>query len=300
VNLGYYPGCSLHGTGKEYGLSTRAVAGALGVVLEEVRDWSCCGATSAHATNHLLSVALPARNLAIAREQGVERVLTPCAACYNRLATARHEMQHDAVLAEKVRAVIGRSDSGSVPVVSVVELLRDLAPALRQKVVKPLKGLKIACYYGCLLVRPPEVTGWDDPEDPSAMESVVTALGATPVRWAARLECCGAGFSLSRVGSVVRLGRAILESAQEAGADVVAVACPMCQSNLDFRQKAMEARSGPGLSLPVVYLTQLVATALGLPDEVISFGTHYVDPRPVISAKVPPATPAPSAVQGGA
>jgi len=129
---------------------------------------------------------------------------------------------------------------------------------------------------------------------------VVGALGATPVQWSARLECCGAGFSLSRVGSVVRLWRAILESAKRAGADVVAVACPMCQSNLDFRQKAMERRAGVGLSLPIVYLTQLAAAALGLPESSISFGSHYVDPRPVISARLAPAAPANAARQGGA
>jgi len=300
VNLGYYPGCSLHGTGKEYDLSTRAVAGALDVTLEEVRDWSCCGATSGHATNHLLSVALPARNLSIAREQGIGRILTPCAACYNRLASARHEMKHDERLAARVQEVVGRRVDGEVSAVSVVEVLRDLAPLLKQKAVKPLKGLKVACYYGCLLVRPPEITGWDDAEDPTAMETVVAALGATPVMWAARLECCGAGFSLSRVGSVVRLGRAILESAKKAGADVVAVACPMCQSNLDFRQKAMEKRAGVELSLPVVYLTQLAAIALGLPDEASSLGSHYVDPRPVLAARLAAAAPAPAARQGGA
>jgi len=156
----------------------------------------------------------------------------------------------------------------------VVAMLRDLAPQIKAK-AQPMAGLKVACYYGCLLLRPPEVAQFDDPECPTSMEEVVTAAGATPVQWGKRLDCCGAGFSLSRTGSVVRMGREILASAKAAGAQAVVVACPMCHSNLDLRQSAMETRGEP-LGLPIVFLTQLVGLGLRLPPEALGLKRHFV------------------------
>jgi heterodisulfide reductase subunit B len=293
VKVGYFPGCSLHSTARELDLSLRAVAASLGVELEEVRDWSCCGASSAHATNHLLAIALSARNLALAEAQGLSRVMAPCAACFSRLATARHEMAGDAALAETVRPMLGRPFENAVDVQNVVALLQGLAGEIRARAT-PLAGLKVACYYGCLLVRPPEVAKFDDPEDPSSMEQVVAATGATAVRWSRRLDCCGAGFSLSRVGSVVRLGRAILEDAKAGGAQAVVVACPMCHSNLDLRQRAMEAR-GSSLGLPVLFLTQLVGLALKVPREALGLERHFVSAAGVLEALAPPAPRQPPA-----
>lgn len=295
MKLGYFPGCSLHSTAKEFDLSLRAIAGPLGVELEEVRDWSCCGATSAHATDHLLSVALAARNLSLAEEQGLSEVMAPCAACFSRLAAARHEMAHDARQAELVRPMLARPFRNAVQVRNVVALLQGLTGAIAAR-ARPLSGLKVACYYGCLLVRPPEVAQFDDPEDPTSMEAVVASTGATPVRWSRRLDCCGAGFSLSRVGSVVRLGRAILEDAKASGAQAVVVACPMCQSNLDLRQSAMEAR-GARLGLPILFLTQLVGLALGLDGASLGLERHFVSADGVLEAIAapgpqPPAAPA--------
>jgi heterodisulfide reductase subunit B len=138
--------------------------------------------------------------------------------------------------------------------------------------------MKVACYYGCLLLRPAEICAYDDPEDPSSMEEIVRALGAEPVSWPMRTECCGGGFSMSRTASVVRLGRAVLDSAKKAGAKALVVACPMCQSNLDFRQKAISASQSPPLSMPIIYLTQLVGVAFGLNSKELGFSRHYVDP----------------------
>ena len=287
MKVGYFPGCSLHATAKELDLSLRAVAASLGVELEEIRDWSCCGASSAHATNHLLSIALSARNLALAEAQGLSRVMAPCAACFSRLATARHEMAHDRGLAETVRPMLGRPFENAVEVQNVVALLQGLAGEIKARAT-PLAGLKVACYYGCLLVRPPEIAQFDDPEDPTSMERVVAATGATAVRWSRRLDCCGAGFSISRVGSVVRLGRAILEDAKAAGAQAVVVACPMCHSNLDLRQAAMEAR-GASLGLPILFLTQLVGLALKVPRESLGLERHFVSAAGVLEALAAPA-----------
>jgi heterodisulfide reductase subunit B2 len=286
MKVGYFPGCSLDSTAKEFDLSLRAIAGPLGVELEEIRDWSCCGSSSAHATDHLLSVALAARNLSLAEEQGLSRVMAPCAACFSRLAAARHEIAHDAEQADLVRPMLARPFHNTVEVQNVVALLQGLAAEITAK-AKPLAGLKVACYYGCLLVRPPEIAQFDDPEDPISMEQVVAATGATPVRWSRRLDCCGAGFSLSRVGSVVRLGRAILEDAKASGARAVVVACPMCQSNLDLRQSAMQAR-GASLGLPILFLTQLVGLALGLDRESLGLERHFVSPAGILQALAVP------------
>jgi heterodisulfide reductase subunit B2 len=295
MKIGYYPGCSLHATAREYEESLRAIAGKLDLELVEIDDWNCCGATSAHATNHLLSVALPARNLALAEEQSLSAVMAPCAACYSRLASARSAIASDAALAETVRQTVSRPGfKNTVKIQSVVEVLRDLAPHIKEKATPAAKGLKVACYYGCLLVRPPEITGWDDPEDPSSMENIVRALGAEPVKWRRRLDCCGAGFSLSRVSSVVRLGREILMDAKEAGAQAVVVACPMCHSNLDFRQLVIARKTQMAFDLPILFLTQLVGLGLGLAHEQLGLDRHFISTESVThrpAAEAAAATP---------
>ena len=298
MRLGYYPGCSLHGTAREFDESLRAVAPSLGLELVEVDDWSCCGATSAHATNHLLSVALPARNLALAAEQGHDQVLAPCAACYNRLASARHAVASDAALAAKVPELIGRPFTNEVAARNVVEVLREQAGTLRERAVRPLTGLKVACYYGCLLVRPSEVCTFDDPEAPVSMEEVVAATGATAVAWNRRLDCCGGGFSLSRTGSAVRLSREILDDARAAGADAIVVACPMCHSNLDFRQGALVRRGEA--ELPVLFLSELVGLALGLDAERLGLERHFVSTRAFVERAVAPRPPAAAKPGAGA
>lgn len=291
MRVGYYPGCSLHGTARELDESLRAVATPLGLELVEVDDWSCCGATSAHATSRLLSVALPARNLALAAAQGHDEVLAPCAACYNRLAGARHAVAADAALARTIEDVLGRPFPSAVAPRNLVELLRARLDLLRERAVRPLTGLKVACYYGCLLVRPSEVCAFDDPEDPVSMEEVVAATGAAAVAWRRRLDCCGGAFSVSRTGSVVRLSRAILDDARAAGADAIVVACPMCHSNLDFRQKALVRRGEAGL--PVLYLSELVGLALGLDAASLGLGRHFVDTKAFVErALAPKAAPA--------
>ncbi len=280
MNIGYYPGCSLHGTAREMDESLKAVSAALGVQLQELEDWSCCGATSGHATDHLLSVALAARNLALAEAQGMEQVLAPCAACFSRLASARHEARNDAEILEKLPELLGLPFTNTVAVRNLVDLLRTLAPEIKAKATKPLQGMKVACYYGCLLVRPPEVADFDDPEQPTSMEDVVKAAGGTPVTWNHRMDCCGGAFSLSRTGSVIRLGRAILDDARAAGADAIAVACPMCHSNLDFRQSAMALRGEA--PMPIFFLTELVGLALGLDPKVLGIRRHFVSAAPLL------------------
>jgi heterodisulfide reductase subunit B len=281
MKIGYYPGCSMHGTSREFDESLKEVARAIGAELQEIDDWSCCGSSSAHPVSHRLAVALSARNLALAEAQGFGEVVAPCAACYNRLAGARHAIAEDVGLAREIPAILGRPFQNRVAVRNVVELLRTSAPAIGQKVTRPLKGLKVACYYGCLLVRGEGVAEFDDTEQPTSMEEVVKACGATPVKWNMALECCGGSFSISRTGSVVRLGRVILEDARRAGADLVLVACPMCHSNLDFRQQAMMRRGESGM--PILFITELVGLALGLGSGPLGLERHFVSTAPVLS-----------------
>jgi heterodisulfide reductase subunit B2 len=289
MKTGYYPGCSMHGTSREFSESLHEVTSVLEAELHEITDWNCCGASSAHASNHQLAVALPARNLALAEAQGFDEVVAPCAACYNRLASAQKAMAEDPHLARSIQTVLERPFTNTVQVHNILEMLIQYMPALKAKVQRPLKGLKVACYYGCLLVRPATLSQFDDAEQPSTMEEILKACGATPVKWNMALECCGGAFSVSRPGSVVRLSRAILDDARQAGADAIAVGCPMCHSNLDFRQRAV-ARRGDA-PVPVLYITELVGLALGLNSDALGLARHFVSAEPLL-AKLAPVTTA--------
>jgi len=285
MTLGYYPGCSMHGTSREYEESLLAVAAALELDLTEIDDWSCCGASSAHVADHLLGVALPARNLALAEAQGADEVLAPCAACYNRLSSAVHAVAEEPGMAAKVPGVLGRPFANSVRVLGIIEMLQRQAPIIARvaEASRPnqLEHLNIAAYWGCLLVRPAEITGFDDAEQPRGMDDLISACGAKPVRWNMAVECCGGAFSVSRTDSVLRLSRAIIEDARSCGADAILAACPMCHGNLDFRQGAMSLRGQP--PMPVLYITQLVGLALGLPAEKLGFARHFVDTQPLFA-----------------
>jgi len=281
MKFGYFPGCSLHATAREYEESLKAITEALDVELEEVQDWVCCGATSAHATNHALSVALPARTLMQAEKQNLDKIFAPCAACYNRLASAQHALAHDTKISSQVQSILGHAFANSIRIVSIAQLLSGLTDQIRENTKAPLNGVKVACYYGCLLVRPPEICNFDDAEAPTSLENIAKATGAIPVQWDMALECCGGGFSLSRTASVVRLSRAILQSARKAGAQALIVACPMCHSNLDFRQQAINKRGNDQI-MPILFVSQLVGLSLGLDPVRLGLNRHFADPQPFL------------------
>jgi heterodisulfide reductase subunit B len=287
--LGYYPGCSLQGTAAEYDRSLRAVAARLGVDLREVPDWVCCGASSAHALDHDAALVLAGSTLASASRAGMDAVLAPCAMCFQRLAAARHEMSGTPGLGRRVAEALGEPPEVAPEQVRVLNLLAwlgDVAPdALAARVVDPLAGLKVACYYGCLLVRPPRITGAAEVEAPRDMERLVEALGAQPVRWGMQLECCGGSFGVSRTEAVRRQGRRIVDAAVEAGADVVCLACPMCHNNLDMRQAEFRA-PGTAAPVPVVYLTQLVGWAMGMREQALGLDGHFVEAGATLRSRV--------------
>ena len=285
MSVAFYPGCSLHGTGNDYALSARAICERLGLDLSELDDWSCCGSTPAHNTSELLSVSLSARNLRLAADQQRDSLVVACAACFNRLRTARHELTHNAELRGRVEQVLEAPAPVEVRVDHLLELLdRDLGiERLRAAVTRPLEGLKVACYYGCLLTRPPKVMGFDDPEHPTIMDRVLAACGAETVDWPGKVECCGANLSLTRSDIVVSLVDRLLDQAKRAGADVVAVACPLCQANLDVRQTDVPAQTGHRYDLPAVYFTQLVGLALGAGAAELGLDKAFVDSRPTLA-----------------
>lgn len=277
MEVSYYPGCSLHGTAREYDESTREVSEALGVKLHELEDWNCCGASSAHSTDETLALRLAARNLVIAQRTGLD-VVVPCAACFSRLKAAQK-------VEEEARG--GTGAKGTLRVLSLLEFLA--APALREKIAsrkkRSLEGLTVVCYYGCLWVRPPKWTEAKQPENPVALERLMKLLGARPIPWSYQTDCCGGSLVLTRTDIVRRLTGRLLDGALEAGAEAVVVACPLCQANLDTRQEEIARETGRAYGLPILYFTELIGLSFGSPQAHRWFRRHFVDPRGLLSAK---------------
>lgn len=284
MKFAYYPGCSLHATAREYDMSTRAVCKQLDIELKEIKDWSCCGASSAHAVNHKLSFALPLRNLALAeQEEGVDAVVAPCAACYNRLKSADAAVKQDPSIAQTATGG-ERPYSGRLNVLSLLEAITGLTDAkLAGPVKKPLAGMKVACYYGCLMLRPSKVCAFDNPENPVSMDRIVRLMGAEPVAWGGKNECCGAGLAVPRADVVVKLTRDILTLARNAGADLIVTACPLCQGNLDMRQDDIARTGGPRFDMPILYFTQLMGLAYSLSADALGLKRLLVSPDRVLA-----------------
>jgi heterodisulfide reductase subunit B2 len=274
MTIGYYPGCSLHGTALEYDESLRAVAKVFEIQFKEVEDWNCCGATAAHSLNHILSVALPARILALAEAQGFSEIVVPCAACYSRLISARHDFLSDPKIRKAIPEIIEMPFEGKVEVLSVIDFLnKHIIPNVKDKIKQPFLK-KAACYYGCLMVRPQKLTHIEDYENPMMMEDMIKKIGGTPIDWAFKVECCGAGLSVSRTDVVARLSGKIVEDAVDRGAETIIVACPMCQSNLDMRRPEIDAYLKRDTKVPVIFITQAIGIALGLSEKELGLQRH--------------------------
>ena len=286
LNYSYYPGCSLHASGREYDISTKALFRVLKIGLQEVPDWMCCGATPAHNVDELLSLSLCAKNLELA-EQVEGDLAVSCAACFSRLKTTQHKLADD----PKKRGLVEKAIDAPVPLHKPVKHLLEILAndygldRLKNVVQKPLSGLKVACYYGCLLTRPPDVPNLDCVEAPTIMERVIDAVGAETVNWSHRMECCGANFTLSRPGVVLNLSNEILASAKRAGANCIIVACPLCHGNLDIRQKEIEEVNGTHYGMPIFYMTQLLALAGGVSSNRLALDSMIVDPKPLLKEK---------------
>jgi heterodisulfide reductase subunit B len=282
TEIGYYPGCSLHSLAAEFDRSTRAVLQALGLTPVEPEGWVCCGSTPAHRTDHHLATKLPLQSLILFEQEGFQDVTLPCAACFNRFRAATRDLRQDPELKKRLEHELDASYHDSVGIVSLLDVLveRIGVEAVAARVRRPLEGLKVACYYGCLLTRPPAVTGSTEAEYPRSMDRLVQALGATPVDWDRKVACCGAALSAIRSDIVFDLSGEILANARAHGADLVAVACPLCHTNLDGRQTQMAG----DVRTPALYITQLMAVAFGMQADA-ALARNLVDPRPLLSAR---------------
>ena len=279
MKVSYYPGCSLHATAKEYDQSVRAVSRALGIELKEIEDWSCCGASSAHMTNFKLSVVLPARNLVIAEKERFNVMMVPCAACFNRFKSAQYHLQRDELLRIETENVIGAKYGGTIEVRNPVDVIFNEigCEILNEKVTRKLSGLKPVSYYGCLLLRPPEICEFDNYENPYMMDKIMESLGADSRPWSYKTDCCGGSLTLGKTEIVVHLVDKLMRMAKEAGANCLVTACPICMANLDMR-------ASEGTRLPAFYFTELIALAMGLPGPDKWFKMHNVDPRPLLGS----------------
>jgi len=267
LQFGYYPGCALHGSSCDYEQSLRAVLDVLGVKLEELNDWICCGASAAHALNHKLGVALPARNLAIAERDGVTELFAPCPMCSMELLKARDAIMSDETLRDEMSQTVELPLTGNVAIRNLIEVFMQIGQkALSAKITKPQTTLKPVCYYGCLLTRPSKVVKFDDPEHPTTMEEFCRLCGAEPLDWNARTMCCGAGLTMADADTVKTLSGRIISEAVRVGANCVIVACPMCHMNLDLN-------AAP--SLLVLYLSDLIGLAMGLTASQLGINRHF-------------------------
>lgn len=285
MKYAYFPGCSLESTAREFGESTHLVAAALDIELAEIPDWNCCGATSAHNLDHELSISLPARNLGIAERMGLD-VVAPCAACYNRMRSAEVALKGSAALRDEINEKLEKKYTGAVTVRSALEVftMPEVLAKVTQLIRRPLSGLKPACYYGCLLVRPPKVLGFDDPENPRSLDCAMETIGAEPVEWYFKNECCGASFGISKSEIVTKLTGDIISNAKKYGANCIVTACPLCMTNLEMRQAAAGKQRGEDLTMPVFFFTELLGLAMEVPGVKKCFASHLVDVNPALDA----------------
>ncbi|MEW6231681.1 MAG: heterodisulfide reductase-related iron-sulfur binding cluster [Chloroflexota bacterium] len=284
-SVAYFPGCSLHSTGVEYDMSTRAVAKLLGLELREPKGWVCCGSSPGHAVSHEFATVQPMKNLALVAQGGHDEVTMPCAACFSRFKTAVYDVQREPGLGAKVAEEVGYSYDGQIKVSHLLDvfLSRIGLPTIRAAVKSPLTGMKVVCYYGCLLTRRPEVTEADHPEYPMRMDRLVEALGAEALDWSYKTDCCGGSLALTRAETAMRLSRKILQNARDVGAQAIVVGCSLCHINLDTRQEHMAKRWGLTYDLPIIYFTQLMGLAYGLDPKALGLLKHFVSPERLLA-----------------
>jgi len=289
MKISYYPGCTLKNNAKNFEDSTLCSLKQLNLEVEELPRWNCCGTVFSLATDDLIHHVAPIRNLIRVKESNTDKVMTLCAMCYNTLKRANERVKSDPESLEKINNFMYREEieyEGDVEVFHLLELLKDEIKfeTIAEKVVKPLKNLKVASYYGCLLVRPKEI-GFDDVENPTILENLMSVLGASPVDFPYKTECCAAYQTVDKPEIVAERTFHILSSAQSQGAELIAVSCPLCAFNLDHRQKETVQKYPEFKNIPVIYFTQVMAIALGCPEETLRFDLHYVDPKPILKEK---------------
>jgi len=288
MKIPYYPGCTLKTKAKDFEDSAMAAARVLGIEMEELPRWNCCGTVYSLSSDDLIHQLAPIRNMIRAKEQGSNRLVTLCSMCYNTLKRANEFFLADEEKRDRINRYLDEEIdyAGDVTVVHLMELLRDeiQIEKVREAVKKPLTGLKVAPYYGCMLLRPASI-GIDDVERPTVMEDILKALGADVIDNPYKTECCGAYQTVNQKEVVATCAHNILSSAQGNGAEVVALSCPLCDFNLDNRQKEVQQRFPGFHPMPVLYFTQLMVLAFGLDPALCRFELSYNDPVPLLKSK---------------
>ena len=280
MEFSYYPGCTLTGSAKELNDSFMMAAAKLDVTLKELPDWTCCGASSAHMVDSFLETALPARDLVKANDFGKD-VVAPCAACHVRMKAAAMRLKEDAGLRKQFPF------DSKIRVLSGIEMFHEpeVLSKLKERLQKPLEGLKVVPYYGCLAVRPTDVVQPDDPENPMQMDRILEATGATVLSWPYKTDCCGGSLALTITDMVLKLSRKILDMALLVEADAIVTMCPMCQANLDTRQADISKATGKNYSIPILYVTELIGMALNSGEARAWLGKHLVPADTMLAAK---------------
>ena len=281
AEVSIYPGCTAHSTGLEYGLSMYAVLGALGVETREIDDWNCCGGAAAHSLSNLLGLSLPARNVAKAQLSDLP-LLVPCPGCFNAVRRAQYALENDPDMKARLEEIIGFTYKGGLQVQAMHDIILDTVGVdrLKEAVSKPLTGLKVVCYYGCLLVRDPKVVKQGDHENPTFLDELATTVGAEALDWSYKTDCCGADLAFTHGKTAVERADELTGMALEAGADCILCTCGLCQINLDSNQSGKN-----GKKLPILYLTELIGVALDLPRRTKWWRLHIVNPRPMLRTK---------------
>jgi len=281
----YFPGCSLEKLALSYHTSSMESAKKLGVELQELEDWNCCGATTYFHVDQLLANTLVARNIAIAEKEGLDLV-APCSACYKNAYFANKYIKEDADLAEHINYALEEDDlhiNGDIEVYHLIDIFVDDigVEEVKKKVTQPLEGLKVAAYYGCQIVRPRK--NGENVENPQFFEEIVSAMGAESVKFAERLRCCGGSLIMTSRQAALGMVRNILQNAINNEAEVIATACPLCQVNLECYQTQVNEEFGTSYSIPVLYFTQLLGLALGIPPKKLGLGKEFISAMPFLS-----------------
>jgi len=282
----YYPGCSLESLATSYNLSTLEVAQKLGVDLKEIKDWNCCGATAYFPVDELLAYTLVARNLALAEKEGFGEFVAPCSACYKNAYFTNAYLKKDPDLAEHINYALEAANlhvNGTMKIRHLIEVfIEDVGlEEIGKKITHPLKGLRVAPYYGCQLLRPRK--DHENVENPQFFESLLSALGAEPVDYPSKTRCCGGSLIVTNRKAALDMVHILLQDAVNRKADVIATTCPMCNVNLEVYQSQVNREFGTQFSIPVMYFTQLMGVALGIKPGKLGIGKELVSGEPVLA-----------------
>ncbi len=279
----YYPGCTFKSTGIDYDLSFKAICSLLDIELAELKNWICCGASSAHATSKILPIFLTIKNLAEIEKANFSEVVVPCAGCYYRFKKSIHEVAKDKDLLRDVTEIIGLSFQNKVKVLNPLEIINnDVKEKITKQLKKDLSKLKMVCYYGCVLTRPPKIMQFDNCEYPTSMDDILKVAGVNVLDWSFKTECCGVSLAFTKPEIVLRLTKNILENASEVGADAIVVACPLCYLNIDTRQETINKVYNEKFNLPVFYFTQVLGLALGCNSKDLGLDKNFMNANTLI------------------